>query len=255
MTGQDVIRFVDVQKRFGAHEVLRGVSLTVRRGSVHFILGPSGAGKSVLIKQLVGLLRPDAGEIWLDDDELSRADERRFFRVRERCQLIFQQATLFEQLTVLENVAMPVRKRHHLSRAAAEARARVALGQVHAEAISERLPSTLGVGVQKRVAIARALALAPQVLLYDEPTTSLDPVAARRTDRLIAETSLALGLTSVVVSHDLTSVATIAERVTFLHDGRVRFDGTPAELFASADPIVRRFIGPAGREVGEITPK
>jgi phospholipid/cholesterol/gamma-HCH transport system ATP-binding protein len=236
-----MIVFSDVSKSFGDVVVLRGVSLTVRAGTVHYIVGESGAGKSVLVKQVVGLVHPDGGSIRLDGQELVGLDERGFRAVRERCQLIFQSATLFDALSLLENVAMPLRRRFGLSHAEAQTRARVALGRVRGLEVAERLPGEVGAGVRKRVAVARALALEPRVLLYDEPTTSLDPIAARRTDRLIRETADGLGLTSVVVSHDLVSVRT-GDRVSFLHEGRVRFDGTPADLFASDDAVVRRFV-------------
>lgn len=236
-----MIVFTNVAKRFGAVPVLRGVSLTVRPGSVHYVIGESGAGKSVLIKQVVGLIQPDSGSIVLDGQELVGLDERSFRSVRERCQLIFQSATLFDALTILENVAMPLRRRFALEPADAKGRARAALARVRALDVADRLPSEIGPGLRKRVAVARALALEPRVLLYDEPTTSLDPVSARRTDRLIRDTATALGITSMVVSHDLISVRT-GDRVSFLHDGQVRFDGPPTELFESDDPLVRRFV-------------
>jgi phospholipid/cholesterol/gamma-HCH transport system ATP-binding protein len=242
-----VIRFAGVHKVFGDLQVLRGVSFCVLPGSVHFIMGPSGVGKSVTIKQLVGLLRPDAGVVELFGEDVSALDERAWLDRRRRCQMIFQQATLFDALTVLENVAMPVAKRFRLSRGEAEVRARRALAQVDAEALSDRLPPTLGGGVRKRIAIARALALEPEVLLYDEPTTGLDPVAARRTDRLIRHTSRALGLTSVVVSHDLESVAAIGDWVVLLHEGQVVFDGRPDAMFAATDPLIRGFVHGAGQ--------
>jgi phospholipid/cholesterol/gamma-HCH transport system ATP-binding protein len=241
-----IIRYADVYKSFGDHPVLRGVSLTVFPGTVHFVIGASGVGKSVAIKQLVGLLRPDSGLVEFDGTDLSSLDERGFFAVRKRCQMIFQHSTLFDAMTVLENVSMPVQKRFHLSRAKAEQRARGALSLVHAGDLSDRMPSTLGKGVRKRVAIARALVLEPEVLLYDEPTTGLDPVSARRIDRLIREMAHELDLTSVVVSHDLASVRDIGDWVTFLHEGRVCFDGPPDDLFASSDPNVRGFVHGSG---------
>ncbi len=246
MSAAPIIRYVDVYKAFGDHAVLEGVSLSVMRGSVHFVIGASGVGKSVAIKQLVGLLKPDRGLVELDGVDVSTLDERGFFGVRKRCQMIFQHSTLFDAMTVLENVAMPVQKRFRVSRTEAERVAREALVLVHADDLSDRMPSTLGQGVQKRVAIARALALEPEVLLYDEPTTGLDPVSARRTDRLIREMAHELDLTSLVVSHDLASVRGIGDWVTLLHEGRVCFDGTPADLFASADPVVRGFVHGAG---------
>jgi phospholipid/cholesterol/gamma-HCH transport system ATP-binding protein len=238
-----MIAFEDVHKSFGDNRVLRGVSLSVARGSVHFVIGKSGAGKSVLIKQVVGLLQPDAGRVVLDGRDLTGLDESGFIEIRRRAQLIFQHATLFDSLTVLDNVAMPIQKRRRIPRADAERQAIAALERVHAADLAPRLPAQLGAGVKKRVAIARAIALAPEILLYDEPTTSLDPVAARRTDRLVREMADTLALTSLVVSHDLDSVRAIGDRVTFLDDGLVRFDGTPRELFASDDEAVRAFVG------------
>jgi phospholipid/cholesterol/gamma-HCH transport system ATP-binding protein len=243
-SARPIIRYEGVYTRFGEQQVHAGVSLAVRQGTVHFVIGESGVGKSVLIKELVGLMRPDRGAIEFDGVDVTRLDEEGFFAIRARCQMIFQQATLFDSMTVLENVVMPVRKRLRLSTAAARDRAFAALDLVHARGVADRSPASLGSGLRKQVAIARALALAPEVLLYDEPTTGLDPVAAGRTDRLIRETTEQLGLTAVVVSHDLASVKAIGDWVSFLADGKVRFDGPPAALFASADPVVRAFVEP-----------
>lgn len=237
-----MIRFENLHKGFDGKQVLRGISLTVARGSVHFIIGRSGAGKSVLIKQLVGLLRPDSGRALFDGICVTDMSESELFAIRRRCQLIFQHATLFDAMSVLENVAMPLRKRFDLRRDEANDRALDALDKVHSRSMADRLPTELGAGVRKRVAIARAIGLEPEALLYDEPTTSLDPVAARRTDRLIREMADRLGLTSLVVSHDLTSVRDIGDRVTFLHRGKVCFDGTPDELFSSRDADVSNFV-------------
>ncbi len=245
-----IISLRDVDKAFDGRPVLRGVSVTVMPRTVHFIIGASGVGKSVTIKQMVGLLRPDRGRIELDGEDVTDLDEPGWLVKRRRFQMIFQHATLFDALTVLENVAMPVAKRFRLRAAAAEPRAREALRAVHAEALAARMPAELGLGVRKRVAIARALALLPEVLLYDEPTTGLDPVAARRTDRLIRETVDALGLTALVVSHDLASVRGIGDVVTFLHEGRVHFAGPPAQLFAATDPVLRAFVHGEQRRAG-----
>jgi phospholipid/cholesterol/gamma-HCH transport system ATP-binding protein len=241
-----MIRFENVEKAFGAHQVLRGVSFTINPGDVHFLMGCSGAGKSVIIKHLVGLIRPDAGRIWLEHQELTGLAERGFHEVRKRCQMIFQHATLFESMSVLENVAMPIQKRFRLSREVAQEKAMAALEKVHGAHLRGRYPADLGIGVRKRVAIARAIALEPEILLYDEPTTGLDPVAARRTDRLIQEMARSLGITSVVVSHDLTSMEQIAAQVTFLHQGRVRFDGTPEAMMASEDTVLHDFVNAGG---------
>jgi phospholipid/cholesterol/gamma-HCH transport system ATP-binding protein len=247
MSAQPAIRFVDVHKRFGDNRVLEGVSLDVAQGSVHFVIGESGVGKSVLIKQVVGLLRPDSGRVEFDGRDLTGLDEAGYFSVRERCQMIFQNATLFDGLTVRENVAMPLCKRFRVARQEARRRAREALEMVQARHLEDRLPGTLGQGVRKRVAIARALALEPEALLYDEPTTGLDPVAARRTDRLIRDMADRLGLTSLVVSHDLQSVRAIGDRVTFLHQGSVCFEGSAGDLFSSENSVVRRFVEAGAR--------
>jgi phospholipid/cholesterol/gamma-HCH transport system ATP-binding protein len=241
-----VIRFEKIKKAFGDHQVLRGVSFEIQKGVVHILIGGSGAGKSVIIKHIVGLLSPDSGQIWLEDQELSGLNEKGFHEVRKRCQMIFQHATLFDSMSVLENVAMPIEKRFRLPKEEAEEKALRALKQVHADQLSRRFPPDLGAGVRKRVAIARAIALDPEILLYDEPTTGLDPVAARRTDRLIREMSDKLGITSVVVSHDLDSVSTIADCVTFLYQGTILFDGNPQQMLESPDPILHNFVHAGG---------
>ena len=238
-----IISFRNVHKAFGAQKVLDGVSVDIAKGSVHFIMGRSGAGKSVLTRQVVGLLRPDAGEVWVDGEEVSRISEEDFMPVRRKCQMIFQHATLFEAMSVLENVAMPIRKRTELTPSQAREKAVLALSKVHVQDVMNRMPTELGAGVKKRVAIARAIALEPQIMLYDEPTTSLDPVAARRTDRLIREMSQDLGITSMVVSHDLMSLESIADKVTFLDCGQVTFEGSAQDMLMSNHPVLKSFVG------------
>lgn len=236
-----VIEVRGLVKRFGEQTVLAGVDLEVSAGTVHFILGRSGVGKSVLLKHVVGLLEPTAGEIDYAGQSVLGLEGEALRHLRRRCQLIFQHPTLFEQWTVLENVAMPVRKRFGVDRAEGDRRALRALERVEAAQHARRWPPELGRGVQKRVSVARALALEPETLLYDEPTTSLDPVSARRLDRTVRKMADAGGITSVIVSHDLASVEGIADRVTFLDAGRVAFDGTLAGWRASTSPTVTRF--------------
>jgi phospholipid/cholesterol/gamma-HCH transport system ATP-binding protein len=248
MTSNPIISFRNVHKAFGSQKVLDGVSVDIFPGRVHFIMGRSGAGKSVLTRQVVGLLRPDAGEVWVDGSEVSRFSESEFMPVRRKCQMIFQHATLFESMSVLENVAMPIRKRTGLSASEAKDKAVFALSKVHVQDLMKRMPTELGAGVKKRVAIARAIALDPQIMLYDEPTTSLDPVNARRTDRLIRKMSDELGITSMVVSHDLISLESIADKVTFLEGGEVAYEGSAKEMLKSKEPILQSFVGdPAKR--------
>ena len=237
-----MIRFVDLHKRFGTKQVLEGVDFSIQKGEVFFIIGQSGVGKSVLIKHLIGLLRPDRGEIFLDEQEVSRLTERQYFKVRRRCGMVFQHATLFDSLTCLDNVALPIRKHKHVGRKRALEEAMQRLRQVHMEEFAWTYPAALGDGMRKRVAIARTLTMDPEFVLFDEPTTGLDPVSARRVDTLIRELADKLHVTCVVVSHDLTSIFSIADRIVMLYKGRVRILGTPQELRASTDGIVRQFI-------------
>jgi phospholipid/cholesterol/gamma-HCH transport system ATP-binding protein len=243
-----VIQFKNIRKSFGPKQVLDDVSFDVRPGEVFFIIGASGVGKSVLIKHLVGLLYPDNGEIWLDGEEISRKSEKAFYPVRMKCAMVFQHSTLFDSMTCVENVALPLRKHkgHSMKDALAEARRRLEI--VRMNEFADRFPSELGDGMRKRVAIARALTLDPQYVLFDEPTTSLDPVSARRVDTLIRELSDKLGVTSIVVSHDLVSIFTIADRIVMLYKGKVRLLGTQEDFKRSRDGVVEQFIN--GRATG-----
>lgn len=236
------IVFKNVSKAFGSKVVLDGVDIEVRDGECFFIIGASGVGKSVLIKHLIGLLRPDGGEIWLDGQEVSRLSEKALYPVRTKCAMVFQSSTLFDSMTCAENVALPLRKHKGLSLSAALDEAMRRLDQVHMREFARAFPAELGDGMRKRVAIARALTLDPSYVLFDEPTTSLDPVSARRVDQMIRELCDRLGVTSIVVSHDLTSIFTIADRIAMLYKGRVRILGTPDELKSTDDPVVRQFI-------------
>jgi phospholipid/cholesterol/gamma-HCH transport system ATP-binding protein len=237
-----VISFQNIQKSFGPKQVLKGVSFDVRDGEVFFIIGASGVGKSVLIKHLVGLLYPDAGEIWLDGEEISKLDEAGMMPVRKKCAMVFQHSTLFDSMTCAENVALPLRKHKGLSAKDALDEARRRLDTVHMLEFESRYPAELGDGMRKRVAIARALTLDPRYVLFDEPTTSLDPVSARRVDRLIRELSDKLGVTSIVVSHDLVSIFSIADRIVMLYRGHVRLLGDKSTFQTSTDGVVRQFI-------------
>lgn len=237
-----MIAFRDVKKSFGGKPVLRGVSLEVQRGEILFIIGTSGVGKSVTIKQLVGLLRPDGGELWLDGTRVDTLDERALYAVRKKCAMVFQHATLFDSMTLVQNVALPLRKHRRLSERAAEAEALRLLQLVHMQEFAHSYPAELGDGTRKRAAIARALTVSPAYVLFDEPTTGLDPVSARRIDKLIRELADGEKVTSIVVSHDLTSIFGIADRIALIYRGVVHAVGTPAEIRASSDPVVQQFI-------------
>ncbi|HSR97469.1 MAG TPA: ATP-binding cassette domain-containing protein [Kofleriaceae bacterium] len=243
-----LIEYREVTKAFDGRPVLRGLNLAIARGEVMFIVGTSGVGKSVTIKLLVGLLRSDGGEIWFDNARVDELPERALAPLRKRIGLVFQSSTLFDAMTLAENVALPLRKHRGLRWAAALEEARRRLGQVYMAEHADRYPAELSDGMRKRAAIARTLALDPEVVLFDEPTTGLDPVNARRIDRLIRELAERTGTTAVVVSHDPSSMLGIADRVALLYQGVVHVVATPDELRASSDPIVQQFI--AGRSSG-----
>lgn len=245
-----MIEFKHVKKSFGDKQVLVDVSFDVNAGEVFFIIGQSGVGKSVLIKHLIGLLYPDGGEIWLDGEEVSRFNEAQMYPVRMKCAMVFQHSTLFDSMTCAENVALPLRKHKGLKAREALAEANRRLDQVHMREFGDRYPAELGDGMRKRVAIARALTLDPRYVLFDEPTTSLDPVSARRVDKLIRELSDTLGVTSVVVSHDLVSIFSISDRIVMLYKGKVRMLGSQEEFKGSNDDVVQQFIH--GRAEGPI---
>lgn len=243
-----MIEFKNIKKSFGPKTVLNGVSFDVHDGEVFFIVGASGVGKSVLIKHIVGLLSPDDGEIWLDGEEISKYNEEQMGPVRKKCAMVFQHSTLFDSMTCAENVALPLRKHKNLSAKDALAEARKRLEVVRMQEFEGRYPPELGDGMRKRVAIARALTVDPQYVLFDEPTTSLDPVSARRVDKLIRELSDNLGVTSIVVSHDLPSIFTIADRIVMLYKGTVRMVGSKEDFRNTPDPIIQQFIN--GRAEG-----
>jgi phospholipid/cholesterol/gamma-HCH transport system ATP-binding protein len=236
------IEFKDVRKAFGGKQVLKGMSLGVDKGEVMFIIGTSGVGKSVTIKHLIGLLRIDAGEIWFDGMRVDVLSESQLAPLRRRIGMVFQSSTLFDSMTLAENVALPLRKHGKLGHKDALVEAHKRLAQVYMDEYADRYPAELSDGMRKRAAIARTLALDPEVVLFDEPTTGLDPVSARRIDRLIREVAKTLGVTCIVVSHDPPSIFGIADRVAFIYQGIVHVVATPAELRASPDPIVQQFI-------------
>jgi len=236
------LEFKGVEKAFAGKAVLKGMNLAVDKGEVMFIIGTSGVGKSVTIKHLIGLLRIDAGEIWFDGKRVDQLPERQLAPLRKRIGMVFQSSTLFDSMTLAENVALPLRKHQRLGWDASLEQARGRLAQVYMAEHADRYPAELSDGMRKRAAIARTLALEPEVVLFDEPTTGLDPVSARRIDRLIRELADKLGVTAIVVSHDPPSIFGIADRVAFLYRGVVHVVATPAELRASPDPIVQQFI-------------
>ncbi len=239
-----VIEVRDLHKALGGRPVLRGVNLRVRRGEIFVVLGRSGGGKTVLLKHLVGLLRPDRGEVFIEGTEITRLPERALDRVRLRMGMLFQEGALFDSLTVFENVAFPLREHTRLSFREIRRRVRECLKMVglRSEEVEGLYPEALSGGMKKRVALARALALRPQIVLYDEPTSGVDPAMGREIHGLIARLSRELEVTSVVVTHDWESAFPIADRVALLEGGRIAAEGPPEEFQASEDAAVRAFL-------------
>lgn len=238
-----MIEFKNVVKKFGERTVLKGLSLSIPEGQIVFILGTSGTGKSVLLKNIVGLLRPTSGEIWINKQEVSGLSEEDYLPVRKFCGMVFQHPALFDSLTVFENVAFGLRKHYpDMTEEQIKARVNECLELVHLPHIEQKRPPDISYGMQKRVSLARTVAVDPKVLLFDEPTTGLDPVTTTAINQLILELSRKLKTTSLVVSHDMNCALDIADRIIVLDKGEVIADGTPKELAKSTQPLVRDFL-------------
>ena len=236
------IEFVDVHKAFEDNVVLDGVSFGVRKGSTFAILGPSGVGKTVLLTHVVGFLSPDAGNVLVDGQDVTVMTERQLAKVRKKVQLVFQSGALFDSLTVWENVAFPLQD-IGLGDEEIEDRVAEKLSLVEVEDLAELMPSELSTGTKRAVAIARALAAEPQAILYDEPTTMVDPLLSQTINDLISKMQEKLGLTQMVVTHDIANCAEkVADDVALLHEGRFVFIGTISELYQSDHPVVREFV-------------
>jgi phospholipid/cholesterol/gamma-HCH transport system ATP-binding protein len=236
------IRVRDLHKSFGALKVLRGVTLSFPRGQTTVVLGPSGCGKSVLLKHLVALERPRKGEVWFGDQRIDPLRERDLGPVRRRIGFLFQQGALFDSLTVGENVAFPLVEHGIGSPVEREQRVRRVLRMVGLEEKYGQMPADLSGGQRKRIALARAIVLDPEVVLYDEPTTGLDPITSDVINELILKLADELGITSIVVTHDLASAFKVADHMVMMHEGKVRLEGAPETFRASDDPIVSRFL-------------
>ena len=237
-----MIKLVNVHKAFGPKHVLQGFSLDVSEGETMVIIGYSGTGKSVAIKHIVGLLEPDRGEVWVDGLEVPKLTRRELYDLRARIGYVFQFAALFDSLPVGDNVAMGLRKQENLSEYEIQQRVHEALDLVDLPNVAERFPAELSGGMRKRVGIARAIALRPKYILYDEPTTGLDPVTSAVIDELMVRMREKLGVTSVVITHDMRSAYTVGSRIAMLYQGKVRQVGTVDEIRRSSDPVVRQFI-------------
>lgn len=245
-----LIELRNVHKRFGRLVVLDGVNLSIEAGRTLVVLGASGTGKSVLLKHIVGLLRPDSGEVWFDGQQIDALPERQLMRIRQRFGFLFQMGALFDSLNVEDNIAFPLQE--HTRKSAAEIAKIVErrLEMVGLPGVGKKMPAELSGGQRKRVALARAIALDPQVILYDEPTTGLDPVRSDVINELIMKLKRELAVTSIVVTHDMNSAFKVADRIVMLHEGKLIVDGTPEAIRNSDNPRVRGFVrGEAEEEV------
>jgi phospholipid/cholesterol/gamma-HCH transport system ATP-binding protein len=243
-----MIRLHNLHKSFGTHRVLAGVDLEIPRGSIFVIIGSSGAGKSCLLKLLIGLLRPDEGEVWVNDVEISSLRGRALNEVRSHFGMLFQGGALFDSLSVYDNVAFPLREKTRLSETTIREKVHERLTQVGLTGIDEKFPAELSGGMRKRVALARALVSEPEILLFDEPTTGLDPLRVNAIHKLILDLHGMLRFTAVIVSHEIPEIFSIATHVAMLHEGVIVATGTADEIQASPNPVVQQFIHGWGEE-------
>ncbi len=237
-----MIELIDVRKSFGSQVVLNGVRLSIPEGKITVILGPSGEGKSVLLKHLIGLIAPDSGQVRVDGMDLANLGVREMTEFRKRFGMLFQSAALFDSMTVEENVAFPMREHTPLTPVEILKKVGEKLALVGLEGSRHKMPSELSGGMRKRVGLARAIALEPRIILYDEPTTGLDPLMTASINQLIVETQKKLRLTSVLISHDIEATFEVADYVAMLHQGTIIASGSPAQFRASAHPFVRKFL-------------
>ncbi|MBL7668949.1 MAG: ABC transporter ATP-binding protein [Bdellovibrionaceae bacterium] len=237
-----MIVYKNLVKRFGSRTILKGLNLQIGKGEIVFILGTSGTGKSVLLKNTVGLMRPDEGEIWIDGQEVSKLSEEAYFPIRKRCGMVFQQPALFDSLSIFDNVAFGLRKHFQHNESVIEEKVKAALALVNLKGIEHLRPMQISYGMQKRVSLARTVAIGPDILLFDEPTTGLDPVTTSAVNQLIQNLSRTLKTTSIVVSHDINCALTIADRIIVLDQGQIVDQGTPTELKKSKAPLVQDFL-------------
>lgn len=245
-----MIDLIDLHKSFNSKRVLQGVQLRIERGETMVIIGGSGSGKSVLMKHIIGLLRPDHGEVWVDGKNIATLDDRSLNELRKKFGMLFQYAALFDSLTVWENVGFGLRQHTRLSDQEIKEIAKEKLAMVGLQGVEDLMPAELSGGMKKRVGLARAIAMEPEILLYDEPTTGLDPIMADVINELIVEMKRRLHVTGVAITHDMTSAYKIADRIAMLYQGKIEEVGTPEEIRNSKNPVVHQFI--TGSSVGPI---
>ena len=239
-----MIEIIDLKKSFGNKEVLRGVNLNIEEGKTNVIIGASGCGKSVLLKHIVGLLKPDEGRILIDGEDISKMTEKEIYAIRKKFGFLFQSAALFDSMSVGDNVGIALRENTFMPKADIDKVVTEKLGLVNLPGTENLMPSELSGGMKKRVGLARALSTDPQYIIYDEPTTGLDPITSETIDELMDTVARSKDpkVTSIIVTHDIFTVYEIGDRVAMMYEGKVHFNGTPEELRVTTDPIVRQFL-------------
>ena len=237
-----MIELVDVVKGFDGKAVIDGLSLIIPEGRITAIIGLSGEGKSVLLKLLIGLLHPDSGKILVDGEDIAEMKEHDLIRVRRQFGMLFQGAALLDSLTVFDNLALPLAEKHELPSETIAERVRLVLAEVGLKGVDEHFPDKLSGGMKKRVGLARALILEPKIILFDEPTTGLDPITDTAIHKLIKDTQHQFGYTAVIVSHDIPAIFAVADNVAMIYQGRIVEKGTPEEIQLSLSPVVQQFI-------------
>jgi phospholipid/cholesterol/gamma-HCH transport system ATP-binding protein len=240
-------------KTIGTQEILRGVDLDVARGETLAIIGRSGGGKSVLLKHLIGLMRPNAGEIWIEGQNIIEMSERNLAAIRQKVGILFQGSALFDSMTVAENIAFPLREAGERDPELLRKRVAEMLEVMELQGQEEKMPVNLSGGMKKRVGLARSIIRQPSCILYDEPTSGLDPIVSDSINRLIRRLQERLGVTSIVVTHDMKNAFHVADRIAYLHEGKIHFQGTPEQLRQSADQLLQDFL--LGRSEEQLTPK
>jgi phospholipid/cholesterol/gamma-HCH transport system ATP-binding protein len=237
-----MIQILDLYRSFGRQQVLKGINLRVPERAIMAVIGRSGSGKTVLLRVIIGLLRPDRGRVIIEDTDIAQLSGHRLDKLRERVGMLFQGGALFDSMTVFENIAFPLREKTRLVEEEIAGKVERMLASVGLADMGYKYPAELSGGMKKRAALARALITGPSIVLFDEPTTGLDPILVRATHQLILDTHREFGYTAVLVSHEIPEIFDIATRVAMIHEGRIIEEGTPEEILKSSDPLIRQFI-------------